>query len=71
MNTMSMTNETQPTPADHKVRSVPTLCISCHLIVQLEHVVATEATHDKWVCPQCQHTYPAKHWPIRRARNIA
>ncbi len=51
-----------------KVVSVPTMCLHCHLIVELERgdIAGGDAT---WVCPKCAHIYPAKHWKIRVARN--
>lgn len=56
---------------DHdRVLSVPTMCLHCHLIVELEHKeeVVAGVDNSTWVCPKCAHVYPARHWKIKVAR---
>ncbi len=53
------------------VFSVPTMCLHCHLIVELERrdtITNMGMDESVWVCPTCAHEYPAKHWRIKTAR---
>lgn len=58
------------TQEERKIVSVPTMCLHCHLIVELERTDVGDVSKDEvvWNCPQCHHQYPGKHWKIRVAK---
>lgn len=46
------------------MRSVPTMCLGCHMIVEL---ISGETA---WHCPNCTHRYEFKFWKIRTAKKL-
>jgi hypothetical protein len=53
------------TSQDH-VYSKPTMCLSCHLVVEMVHEADADPVKGAWRCPQCGHEYPFAHWKIRK-----
>src|SRR5262249_24830999 len=48
------------------VYSKPTMCLHCHLIVEMVHERDADPQKGAWSCPQCGHVYPFQHWKIRK-----
>ena len=48
------------------VYSRPTMCLHCHLIVEMVHERDADPQKGAWQCPQCGHIYPFQHWKIRK-----
>jgi transposase len=48
------------------VYSKPTMCLHCHLIVEMEHERDADPAKGAWNCPRCGHLYPFMHWKIRK-----
>ena len=48
------------------VYSRPTMCLHCHLIVEMVHERDADPQKGAWNCPQCGHLYPFQHWKIRK-----
>jgi hypothetical protein len=48
------------------VYSRPTMCLHCHLIVEMVHERDADPQKGSWQCPQCGHMYPFQHWKIRK-----
>jgi hypothetical protein len=48
------------------VYSKPTMCLHCHLIVEMIHPQDADPAKGAWQCPQCSHAYPFMHWKIRK-----
>src|SRR5467141_368733 len=48
------------------VYSKPTMCLHCHLIVEMIHERDADPAKGAWQCPQCGHIYPFVHWKIRK-----
>ena len=48
------------------VLSHPTLCIHCHLTVEMFHEKGADPVKGAWLCPRCSHKYPFTHWQIKR-----
>ena len=48
------------------VLSHPTMCLHCHLIVEMTHPIQADPVKGAWVCPRCQHKYPFTHWRIKK-----
>jgi len=48
------------------VYSKPTMCLHCHLIVEMVHERDADPAKGAWQCPQCGHIYPFVHWKIRK-----
>src|SRR3989344_9043671 len=46
--------------------SKPTMCLGCHLIVELTHERGADPDKGAWACPRCGHQYPFLHWKIRK-----
>ena len=49
------------------VYSKATMCLRCHLIVEL----TMTSSGDAWDCPRCRHQYPIKWWKIKRGGSRA
>src|SRR5437763_1014257 len=48
------------------VYSKPTMCLHCHLIVEMVHDRDADPVKGAWNCPRCGHIYPFQHWKIRK-----
>jgi hypothetical protein len=48
------------------IYSKPTMCLHCHLIVEMVHERDADPQKGAWNCPQCGHVYPFQHWKIRK-----
>ena len=48
------------------VLSHPTMCLHCHLIVEMVHASDADPQKGAWNCPRCGHIYPFQHWKIRK-----
>lgn len=48
------------------VYSKPTMCLHCHLIVEMTHPSDADPVRGAWNCPRCSHVYPFLHWKIRK-----
>lgn len=48
------------------VYSKPTMCLHCHLIVEMVHERDADPAKGAWQCPRCAHNYPFLHWKIRK-----
>jgi hypothetical protein len=57
-----MRKNTQP----ENIYSKPTMCLQCHLIVEMVHASDADPQKGAWNCPQCGHLYPFQHWKIRK-----
>jgi hypothetical protein len=49
------------------VYSRPTMCLHCHLVVEMFHEPGADPRLGAWECPQCGHKYPFLHWKIKKA----
>lgn len=49
-----------------QVYSKPTMCLNCHLIVEMFHEGNANPVKGAWQCPQCGRQYPFSHWKIRK-----
>jgi len=48
------------------VYSHPTMCLHCHLIVEMFHERGADPVRGSWQCPRCNHKYLFSHWKIKR-----
>jgi hypothetical protein len=48
------------------VHSKPTMCLGCHLVVEMVHEADADPVKGAWQCPRCGHKYPFAHWKIRK-----
>lgn len=48
------------------VHSHPTMCLHCHLIVEMFHERGADPVKGAWQCPRCNHKYLFSHWKIKR-----
>ena len=48
------------------VHSHPTMCLHCHLIVEMFHEKKADPVKGSWQCPRCGHKYLFSHWKIKR-----
>ena len=48
------------------VYSKPTMCLHCHLIVEMVHERETYPVKGAWNCPRCGHDYRFLHSKIRK-----
>ena len=48
------------------VYSRPTMCLQCHLVVEMVHENDADPVKGAWRCPRCNHNYPFAHWKIRK-----
>jgi hypothetical protein len=51
---------------DEVVFSHPTMCLHCHLIVEMFHERGADPVRGAWQCPRCNHKYLFSHWKIKR-----
>ena len=51
---------------DELVYSHPTMCLHCHLIVEMFHERGADPVKGSWQCPRCTHKYLFSHWKIKR-----
>ena len=48
------------------VLSHPTMCLHCHLIVEMFHERGADPVKGFWSCPRCAHKYLFSHWKIKK-----
>jgi hypothetical protein len=48
------------------VYSKPTMCLGCHLVVEMVHEAGADPVKGAWRCPRCGHNYQFAHWKIRK-----
>lgn len=48
------------------VYSKPTMCLHCHLVVEMSHESDADPVKGAWRCPRCGHSYPFAYWKIRK-----
>ena len=51
---------------EEMVLSHPTMCLHCHLIVEMFHERGADPVKGAWQCPRCSHKYPFTHWKIKK-----
>ena len=51
---------------EERVHSHPTMCLHCHLIVEMFHERGADPVKGAWQCPRCGHKYLFSHWKIKR-----
>lgn len=61
-----MKKKRSPSAAAAIVYSKPTMCLHCHIIVEMEHEKDADPATGAWSCPRCGHLYPFLHWKIRK-----
>ena len=49
-----------------RVYSHPTMCLHCHLIVEMSHERGADPVKGAWECPRCAHKYLFFHWKIKK-----
>ena len=49
-----------------RIHSHPTMCLHCHLIVEMYHERGADPVKGAWQCPRCSHKYLFSHWKIKR-----
>jgi DNA-directed RNA polymerase subunit RPC12/RpoP len=54
-------------PTKGFVYSKPTMCLHCHLLVEMFHEPGADPRTGAWECPQCGHKYLFTHWKIKKA----
>ena len=52
--------------ASSYVYSKPTMCLDCHIVVEMVHDIGVDPVKGAWRCPRCNHSYPFAHWRIRK-----
>ena len=55
-----------PVIPKERVHSIPTLCLTCHLIVEMYHEKGIDPVSGHWTCPKCGRESLFSHWKIRR-----
>ncbi len=55
-------------PKPDKVLSNPTMCLHCHLIVEMFHGRDADPVKGAWQCPRCGHKYLFSHWKIKKQK---
>ena len=63
---MKKTRIMRKTAQPEYIYSKPTMCLQCHLIVEMVHASDADPQKGAWNCPQCGHLYPFQHWKIRK-----
>lgn len=48
------------------VYSQPTMCLHCHLVVEMFHERGADPKTGSWECPRCHHKYLFTHWKIKK-----
>ena len=56
---------TKPAKPD-MVYSHPTMCLHCHLIVEMYHERGADPVKGSWLCPLFCHKYRFSHWKIKK-----
>jgi hypothetical protein len=51
---------------EERIHSHPTMCLHCHLIVEMFHERGADPIKGAWQCPRCGHKYLFSHWKIKR-----
>jgi len=51
---------------EEMIYSHPTMCLHCHLIVEMFHQRGADPVKGSWLCPRCGHKYLFSHWKIKR-----
>jgi DNA-directed RNA polymerase subunit RPC12/RpoP len=51
---------------EERIHSHPTMCLHCHLIVEMFHERGADPVKGAWQCPRCGHKYLFSHWKIKR-----
>jgi DNA-directed RNA polymerase subunit RPC12/RpoP len=51
---------------EERIHSHPTMCLHCHLIVEMYHERGADPVKGAWQCPRCGHKYLFSHWKIKR-----
>jgi uncharacterized protein with PIN domain len=54
------------TVQEQYIYSKPTMCLHCHLVVEMVHERDADPQKGAWTCPRCGHIYPFQHWKIRK-----
>ncbi len=49
-----------------RIYSKPTMCLDCHLVVEMFHGSDVDPTKGAWECPRCGRKYPFAYWKIRK-----
>jgi len=66
MATKTLVNKTLVNNKEELVHSHPTMCLHCHLIVEMFHEKKADPVKGSWQCPRCGHKYLFSHWKIKR-----
>jgi DNA-directed RNA polymerase subunit RPC12/RpoP len=62
-----MATKAAPAPVkEERIHSHPTMCLHCHLIVEMFHERGADPVKGAWQCPRCGHKYLFSHWKIKR-----
>ena len=48
------------------VYSQPTMCLRCHLIVEMFQERDADPAKGAWQCPRCNRQYRFSHWKIKK-----
>jgi hypothetical protein len=51
-------------PPPSVLLSKPTMCLGCHLLVEL----TLSPSGETWHCPRCQKSYLVRFWKIKKGR---
>jgi DNA-directed RNA polymerase subunit RPC12/RpoP len=56
----------KPALKAERIHSHPTMCLHCHLIVEMFHERGADPVKGAWQCPRCGHKYLFSHWKIKK-----
>ena len=56
----------KPALKTERIHSHPTMCLHCHLIVEMFHERGADPVKGAWQCPRCGHKYLFSHWKIKK-----
>lgn len=56
----------KPPLKPERIHSHPTMCLHCHLIVEMFHERGADPVKGAWQCPRCGHKYLFSHWKIKK-----
>ena len=56
----------KPALKPERIHSHPTMCLHCHLIVEMFHERGADPVKGAWQCPRCGHKYLFSHWKIKK-----
>jgi transposase-like protein len=59
----------KPAVKSERIHSHPTMCLHCHLIVEMFHERGADPVKGAWQCPRCGHKYLFSHWKSRHGVN--